>query len=147
VSSYFEALPLTEDEVRTSLLSTKTGSGSPLKDILQFVEDGSPPPYLEKESKYDVDRWHKSFGLSKGGIVKAVVNISGEEPNLEILWDGADGKSEQGGWFVQRMVELIRSQSALWGSNGQRDDLIICATLVLGNMARTGRYLQRTSKF
>ena len=77
----------------------------------------------------------KGFDLGKGAVVKAIVEVAGEEKNIDTLWD--DSETEKpGGEFVSRMVDWIRTHKSLKETN--RDDLLICATLSLGNICRRG---------
>lgn len=107
--------------------------------MLDFIEKGAPPSYWETCSDSDTERkrWSKSFGICKAAVIKAVVALAGEDKNLDVLWD-SQVASYPGGAFVERMVGWIKNtkfEDAGVHDDG-RDDLIICATLSLGNLAR-----------
>lgn len=75
----------------------------------------------------------KGFDNCKAAVVKAVVEVTGEQNEL---WDDSD-LEKPGGEFVDTMVQWIRAHRSLKETN--RDDLIICATLSLGNLATGGQ--------
>jgi len=51
-----------------------------------------------------------------------VVEVSGDDRNLDLLWDDSDD-SRPGGEFVSRMVDWIRAFVS--DGNNDRDDLVI----------------------
>ncbi|KAI0748021.1 hypothetical protein C8Q80DRAFT_1219351 [Daedaleopsis nitida] len=123
ICGLIESLCIDVEDVRLSLargLSFPDGehAGVPcLSDLLTF----------ERPSK------EKGFDLGKGAIVKAIVETAGEEKNIDTLWDDSEA-DKPGGAFVSRMVEWVRTHKSLKETN--RDDLVICATLSLGNICR-----------
>lgn len=80
----------------------------------------------------------KKFDICKAALIKAIVEVAGEEKNEDVLWDETE-EDQPGGAFVCRMVEWIRSCAN--GSTAGRDDLVICATLSLGNLARRRAFI------
>lgn len=124
-----ESLSLDSEELRLSLASSPQN----LSLILDFVERAAPPTYWEactsnvKERK----RWEATVGTCKAAVIKCVVTVAGEDKNLTTLWDPKNGEGFPGGWFVKRMVGWIKETKL-----EERDDLIICGTLSLGNLAR-----------
>ncbi|KAF8319301.1 hypothetical protein DL93DRAFT_169004 [Clavulina sp. PMI_390] len=124
-----------------SSTSSTTGADSPFYYLLTFVEHAAPPPEWATESR-DAAKWEKTLGMCKAAVIKAIVTVAGEDSLMDTLW----GTESGGGWFVQKMVEWIkRYPETVRGSNGMeidkkdeegRDDLVICATLCLGNVAR-----------
>jgi hypothetical protein len=137
-----ESLSLDSETVRIALASPFTTPNSskdsvPLMHLLDFVEKACPPWYWAScaESDKERERWNKMLSVCKAAVIKAVVTVAGEDKNLKILWDSA-AKECPGGWFVERMVTWLKNEK-VDGSNG-RDDLIICASLSLGNLGRNG---------
>ncbi|KAI5900352.1 uncharacterized protein SCHCODRAFT_02607671 [Schizophyllum commune H4-8] len=109
-----------------------------LSHMLDFVEHGGYPPVWRTVFD-DGDRRtkEKAFDVCKSAIVKAIVEMSGEERNEPILFASIGS----GGPYVERMVGWIKAfvKSADEASSSDslpRDDLVICATLSLGNLAR-----------
>ena len=98
-------------------------------DMSEYVPGWNDPGIPSEE----VTRWKGSVDLCKAAIIKAVVETTGEEKNLDILWDISSATNG----FVVRMVRWLHDakNSAV---QAVRDDLIICATLSLGNLARKG---------
>lgn len=76
----------------------------------------------------------KAFDICKAALIKAVVEVFGEEKNEEILWKSGDIE-HPGGDFVKRMVGWIKEYAE---TESNRDDLAICASLSLGNLIRQG---------
>lgn len=142
-----ESLALDVEDVRLALARgfffPTEHSGVPcLSTILDFVEQGNyPPTWKDPEVFDDAERMRKEkeFGICKAALVKAVVEIAGEEKNADILWDDSESL-KPGGPFVYRMVSWIKSYVEEAGSGevvrGLRDDLAIAASLSLGNLSR-----------
>jgi hypothetical protein len=110
---------------------------NPLLILQNFVEHGDlPPDYLSKESEAERKRLQKIVPTCKAAVIKVIVEVAGEDKNMEPMWAGRsedDGKvSVPEGWFVKEMLGWIRKLKDL----GSRDDLVICASLSLGNLAR-----------
>lgn len=108
--------------------------------MLDFVEKGKYPPlwYVQSENGLeggDVSKKEKAFDDCKAAVIKAVVEVSGDDKNLDILWDDSDD-TQPGGEFVSRMIDWIRAFVNGETSGNGRDDLVICATLSLGNITR-----------
>ncbi|KAG5727645.1 hypothetical protein E4T56_gene12251 [Termitomyces sp. T112] len=148
-----ESLALDVDEIRLSLAR---GLQSPtehndipcLSIILDFIENGSYPTSWAHAALDEADRKQKQkvFNICKAALIKAVVEVAGEDKNANILWD--DSKSEvPGGNFVHKMVDwLKRYVKDLDATTSEhppntrsifdREDMVICASLALGNLAR-----------
>ncbi|KZT68996.1 hypothetical protein DAEQUDRAFT_727172 [Daedalea quercina L-15889] len=130
-----ESLCLDVDEVRLSLgrvLKSPDGSESGvvcLMDMLTFLDKGDYPPFWSAETQSERASMEKGFDMCKAAIVKAVVEVAGEQNEL---WDDSNPE-KPGGEFVHTMVQWIRSHGGL--KERHREDLIICATLSLGNLA------------
>lgn len=148
VCALLEALVMDDEEVRLALVTDfktplQSGGASCLSEMLNFIEHGTLPPYYGSSSDEapDVDYSAKatSFARCKAAIVKAVVEVAGEDKSMEILWDDtSEDKEKPGGEFVDRMVQWIRTHKTLAMGESNRDDLIICATLCLANLVRKG---------
>ena len=138
VCGLIESLCIDVEDVRLSLARGLTfpdgehGGVACLSDLLTFIDKADYPPYWTPEERPSKE---KGFDLGMGAIVKAVVEVAGEEKNTDTLWDDSEA-DKPGGEFVSRMVEWIRRHKSLKESD--RDDLIICATLSLGNICRRG---------
>lgn len=150
--SHLESSALDVADVRLSLARGFTFPSEHLdvpcfSIMLDFVEKGRYAPlwYVQSESGLeggDVSKKEKAFDDCKAAVIKAVVEVSGDDRNLDLLWDDSDD-SRPGGEFVSRMIDWIRAfVSDGGGTHGiDRDDLVICATLSLGNITRGGMYL------
>ncbi|KAJ7632571.1 hypothetical protein FB45DRAFT_507396 [Roridomyces roridus] len=146
-----ESLSLDVEDVRLSLarglnFPAEHGGVPCLCTILDFVEKGDYPPFWQTVfPEADRKRRERVFDNCKAALIKSVVEVAGEERNEDVLWD--DSEDKPGGEFVCRMVDLIKkyvsdmdqtvpgtavSKDTLAG----RDDLVICASLSLGNLAR-----------
>jgi hypothetical protein len=116
-----------------------------LSTILNFVEQGDyPKTWNDPEVFDDTERARKEkvFGICKAALIKAIVEVAGEEKNAEILWTASNAE-QPGGPFVHRMVNWIQSYVEEVGALGDkheklRDDLVIAASLSLGNLCRRG---------
>ena len=138
VCGLIESLCIDVEDVRLSLARGLTfpdgehGGIACLSDLLTFVDKGDYSPYWTPEERPSKE---KGFDLGKGAIVKAIVETAGEEKNTDTLWDDSE-EDKPGGEFVSCMVDWIRTHKGL--KETSRDDLIICATLSLGNICRRG---------
>ncbi|KAF5357793.1 hypothetical protein D9756_001613 [Leucocoprinus leucothites] len=141
-----ESLSLDVEDIRITLARgyffPSEHSGVPcLSTILDFVELGDYPPTWTDSGVFDDserERKEKSFGMCKAALVKAVVEVAGEEKNSEVLWDDSNS-GQPGGRFISRMVGWIKSYVAQASDktvHRPRDDLIIAASLSLGNLSR-----------
>ena len=135
-----ESLSLDVEDVRLSLARgvpfPAEHNGVPcLSNILDFIEKGDYPP-LWSSSGIDVGL-EKKFDICKAALIKAIVEVAGEDKNEDVLWDETE-EDHPGGQFVCRMVNWIKTY--VGGGTAARDDLVICATLSLGNLARRGLY-------
>lgn len=105
-----------------------------LEDILTFVEHGDHPPlWAEELSAEERQRREKAFAFCKAAAIKVVVEVAGDDKNTDVLWDESE-PGTPGGPFVWKMVQWLRKHKDLKATG--RDDLVICATLSLGNICR-----------
>jgi hypothetical protein len=69
--------------------------------------------------------------------------VFGEEKNEDILWDETNPE-HPAGLVVERLVDWIKGYTAKLDAGDKtsvdRDDLAICASLSLGNLARKGAF-------
>lgn len=131
-----ESLSLDIEDFRLELARTSNQPVPSISILMDFVERGSYPPLWDSSIFDEVTRKakEKAFDICKAALIKAIVEVFGEEKNEEILWKSADLENP-GGDFVKRMVEWIKHYA---DSEGDRDDLAICASLSLGNLVRKG---------
>lgn len=101
-----------------------------LSDMLTFVGSGEYPLYWNEDP--DKQQYERSLDNCKGGVIKAIVEVAGEEKNADTLWDESED-DKPGGEFVSRMLEWIKTSKA-----SKREDLLICATLSIANLIRRG---------
>ncbi|KAJ6502596.1 hypothetical protein C8R45DRAFT_977130 [Mycena sanguinolenta] len=147
-----ESLSLDVEDVRLSLargvnFPAEHGGVSCLSTILDFIEKGDYPPFWKTAfPEAERKRRERVFDNCKAALIKSVVEVAGEERNEDVLWDDSEA-NKPGGEFVCRMVHLIKQyvsdmdQSTPGAevrkdSLAGRDDLVICASLSLGNLAR-----------
>ncbi|EMD38507.1 hypothetical protein CERSUDRAFT_113687 [Gelatoporia subvermispora B] len=133
-----ESLCLDVVDIRLSLARGLTfpdeHGGIPcLSDMLAFVERGDYPPYWSYDPPSERTAKEKGLDICKAAIIKAIVEVAGDEKNTDILWDDSE-EEHPGGKFVSTMVQWIRTHKSIKETN--RDDLLICATLSLGNLVR-----------
>jgi hypothetical protein len=137
--SLLEALALDDEDVRLSLargtsFPDEHGGVRCLGEMLEFIEHGDYHP-LWKDLPGDGAQRERTFDFCKAALIKAIVEIAGEEKNVDVLWDDSDEK-QPGGALVGQMAQWIKKHKDLKDSN--RDDLLVCATLTLGNLLRHG---------
>ncbi|KAF7338334.1 GTP binding [Mycena venus] len=147
-----ESLSLDVEDVRLSLarglnFPSEHGGVPCLCTILDFIEKGDYPPVWKTAfPEADRKRRERVFDNCKAALIKSVVEVAGEERNEDVLWDDSED-NKPGGEFVCRMVHLIKkyvSDMDQMTSGAEvtkdtlagRDDLVICASLSLGNLAR-----------
>ncbi|EJU05755.1 hypothetical protein DACRYDRAFT_98363 [Dacryopinax primogenitus] len=135
-----ESLALDLAEVRQLLgrsAASHTPENSYLAQIIRFVEQVQAPSYWSEHSDKDRKRWERTLAFCKAAVIKAIIAVSGEDANLDVLWNEKD---ESGGWFVKTMLKWIRSYKPRTKVNANEDDgyhdMAICGTLALGNLAR-----------
>ncbi|KAF9464652.1 hypothetical protein BDZ94DRAFT_1255595 [Collybia nuda] len=149
-----ESLSLDVEDIRLSLARglnfPAEHSGVPcLSAILDFIENGDYPPFWNLYGEVERKRKEKAFDICKAALIKAVVEVAGEESNEDVLWDDSE-EENPGGNFVSRMVAWIKRyvddiemtpppQTLQPRTLVDRDDLAICASLTLGNLARRGK--------
>lgn len=133
VCELIETVTMDIVDVRIALARGMVDNEEPacLRVMLDFIEFGDYVPGWENSGlgSEEVARWKRAVDLCKTAVIKAVVELSGEEANLTVLWDLAN---PQGG-FVARMLKWLQDAST---STDVRDDLVICSTLSLGNLVR-----------
>ncbi|KZS99283.1 hypothetical protein SISNIDRAFT_448166 [Sistotremastrum niveocremeum HHB9708] len=127
-STLLETLSLDVDSIRTSLADRAS-----LEPIVDFIEKAHYPSEWEFTSSEWQKAHEKTFDLCKGALIKAVVTVAGEDQNMDTLWQTSEGETPDA-WFVQRILQWITAHGS--GKGSARDDLLICATLSLGNLAR-----------
>ncbi|KAF9264723.1 hypothetical protein L218DRAFT_972334 [Marasmius fiardii PR-910] len=143
--SILESLSLDVEDVRLSLARgyqfPAEHSGVPCFGyILDFLEKGGISPlWKEMPASFDSKRKEKAFDMCKAALIKSVVEVVGEEHNEDVLWDDSE-PGTPGGEFVNRMVQWLRKfvadMDSSDGTSSHRTDLVICASLSLGNLAR-----------
>jgi len=143
--SHLESLALDVEDIRLSLargfvFPAEHQNIPCLSVMLNFIEQGSYAPlwYVQHETSLDdgeVRSQEKAFDDCKAAVIKAVVEVSGEEKNTDVLCDDSE-EIYPGGIFVCRMVNWIRAFVTTGSYGNLRDDMVICATLALGNLTR-----------
>ncbi|KAG8217480.1 hypothetical protein J3R82DRAFT_5625 [Butyriboletus roseoflavus] len=143
--SNLESLALDVEDIRLSLargfvFPAEHQNVPCLSAMLDFIEQGSYAPlwYVQHEASLDdgeVRSQEKAFDDCKAAVIKAVVEESGEEKNTDVLCDDSE-EIYPGGRFVSRMVNWVRAFVTTGSHGNLRDDLVICATLALGNLTR-----------
>ena len=139
--SLLEALALDDEDVRLSLargtsFPDEHGGVRCLAEMLEFIDRGDYHP-LWKDLPGDGAQRERTFDFCKAALIKAVVEIAGEEKNVDVLWDDSDEK-QPGGALVGQMTQWIKRHKDL--KDNDRDDLLVCATLTLGNLLRHGAF-------
>jgi hypothetical protein len=130
-----ESLSLDVEDVRLSFARGLTfpdeHDGVPcLSDMLNFLDCGDYPPWWADDP--DRAAYERSFENCKSGIIRAVVEVAGEQKNTDILWDESEDE-KPGGEFVSWMIQWIRK-----ADQKGKEGLLICATLTIGNLVRRG---------
>lgn len=136
VCELIEAATMDIVDVRLALARGLVDKEEPpcLQLLLEFIEYGDYMPGWDTTNvrAEEVARWKRAVDLCKTAVIKAVVELSGEEGNLTVLWDLT---APQGG-FIPRMLKWLHDANT---SEDIRDDLVICSTLSLGNLVRRGK--------
>ncbi|KAI0695924.1 hypothetical protein BC835DRAFT_1533592 [Cytidiella melzeri] len=139
-----EALCMDVEDIRLYLARGLTYpgeySGVPcLSDMLAFIEYGAPL-HLPSSDVSERENREKAMGRCKSALINAVTEVTGDKKNVDVLWDSSDPE-KPGGKFVERMVGWIRDNKGLaYGLHGARDDLVVCATVAVGNVVRKDAY-------
>jgi hypothetical protein len=152
----FESLSLDVEDIRLALARglhfPAEHAGVPcFSTVLDFIEHGAYPPSWPSSTLSDTERkrMEKIFDMCKAALIKSVVEVAGEDSNEDVLWDDSED-GNPGGSFVCRMVEWIKRYVAEMDTTiiecdtqleslSKRDDMVICASLALGNLARRGK--------
>ncbi|KAF5391423.1 hypothetical protein D9757_001930 [Collybiopsis confluens] len=140
--THIESLSLDVEEVRLALArELNSSSGSSLRSILAFIENGGPSPlWSNAPDDFDAPRKIKALAMCRAAMIKTVVEVTGENGTEKSLWDESSGGS--GGEFVLMMVRWLTSYvSDMDAGNGalfDRPELATCASLSLGNLTRRG---------
>ncbi|TEB35889.1 hypothetical protein FA13DRAFT_1752625 [Coprinellus micaceus] len=105
----------------------------------EHLGNGTYPPTWSHPtiSREDRERKEKKFNMCKAALIKSVVEVAGEEKNGDVLWDDSVDNNP-GGEFVHTMAKWIKDYVDTVEKNPSalhRDDLVICASLSLGNLA------------
>ncbi|CAK5264572.1 unnamed protein product [Mycena citricolor] len=146
-----ESLSLDIEDVRLSLgrgfvFHSEHGGVPCLSTILDFIEFGDYPPIWQQAfPEADRKKRERVFDNCKAALIKVVVEVTGEERNEDVLW--GESAEQPGGEFVCRMVSWLKRYVADMDQRtgrtpdpatpfGHRDDIAICASLSLGNLAR-----------
>ncbi|EJD06025.1 uncharacterized protein FOMMEDRAFT_104451 [Fomitiporia mediterranea MF3/22] len=130
-----ETLTMDIEDVRLALARGMAYNEQPpcLALMLDFIESAEYATGWQDSGipQEEVVRWKHALDLCKTAIIRSVVEISGEEDNLDVLWD--DAMPQNG--FVSRLIKWLQPTQDT--SPGQvHDDLVICGTLSLGNLVR-----------
>ncbi|KAG9103570.1 hypothetical protein FRC06_009822, partial [Ceratobasidium sp. 370] len=140
-SMLLESLTLDSEPIRLALAQDPAY----LRTILRFIELAQPLSdwRTADTSGKEKAKWEKTVGLCKGAVIKALVAVAGEDKAISYLWDnkqlGEGGQTAPGGWFVAALLGWIKQYRTVARSDA-REDLVICATLALGNLARRDDY-------
>jgi hypothetical protein len=148
-----ESLSLDVEDVRLSLargfnFPAEHGGIPCLSAMLDFIEKGDNHPLWYSDPTLDEPerkRRERSFGICKAAVIKAVVEMAGEEKNEDLLWDDSE-TTKPGGEFVCKMVEWVKKyveymeKAPVDAVADGRDDLVICGSLSLGNLSRRGLF-------
>ena len=139
VSELIETLSIDVEDVRMALaIGLKSKQSTPsslLFKLLNFVENGNFASHWAHEDDSLVEDWQKTFQDCKAAIIKAIVETTGDEKVLQVMWDLDNHEG-----FVAKMVQWLRNFQQAPLSEG-RDDFAICASLSLGNLIRQGTIL------
>ncbi|KAG6854319.1 hypothetical protein C0991_008214 [Blastosporella zonata] len=115
-----------------------------LSIVLDFIEKGTYPASWSYAILDQTERKQKekAFNICKAALIKAVVEVAGEDQNSDVLWDDSEPEMP-GGNFVYRMVDWLKryvedldTNASPVESISDREDMVICASLSLGNLAR-----------
>ena len=92
---FLESLALDVEDFRLSLarglhFPAEHDGVSCLSCMLSFVETGCYHPLWHEGDFPDVKGHEKAFEICKGAMIKAIVEVSGEEKNEDVLWDEED---------------------------------------------------------
>ena len=96
--------------------------------MLDFVESAEYLPFWEDGvSTEEVKRRKRAVDFCKTAIIRSIVEVAGEDSNSDALWRD----SVQESVFVSRLLGWLQATHTHY-------DLVICATLSLGNLVRQG---------
>lgn len=139
VCALLESATMDVEDVRTSLARGLSTNERPhcFSTMLDFIEQAQyPHEWVNSIVNHgEVAKMKRVLDLCKTAVIRAVVEVSGEDDNLNILWDI---RREESG-FISRLLRWIKEAHDV-KSDTVKDDLVICATLCLGNMVRGGMY-------
>ncbi|KAG6818154.1 hypothetical protein H0H87_000059 [Tephrocybe sp. NHM501043] len=134
--------------IHSPVTPTEQGDLHCLSIILDFIERGTYPTLWRHTIPDETRRkkMEKAFNICKAALIKAVVEVAGEDHIGNVLWN--DSESEvPGGKFVRRMVDWLKryvenldavasDHTPRIQSISDREDMVICASLSLGNLIR-----------
>lgn len=138
VAELLETVTMDIEDARLALARGMAFDEQPpcLAPMLDFIESAEYMPNWEESlaTEADIKRWRRAVDICKTAVIRATVEVSGEEENLDVLWDSA--MPENG--FVSRLTRWLQKDHA-------PEDLVICATLSLGNLVRRGKAINQES--
>ena len=140
VCELLESATMDVEDVRISLARGLSLNEPPhcLSIMLNFIEKAEYPAEWVNSATNQSEsaKMKRVVDLCKTAVIRAVVEVSGEDDNLNVLWDVKQSE----GIFVSRLLQWIKDARDS-NSGSIRDDLVICATLCLGNLVRGGELL------
>lgn len=149
----FESLSLDVEDIRLELARAKcyprpAPDGEPISclvALINFIEHGTYPA-LWKTAVFDdaeLKKKTKAFDICKAALIKAVVEVFGEQKNEDLLWLPVSDAARPGGPLISRLVGWIagyvKAKDEGKDEDMYRADMAICASLSLGNLARKGK--------
>jgi hypothetical protein len=126
-----ESLSLDSEVARISMASDDV-----LKPLVKFVENDGYPKSWSRAITTDRESMQKTFDICRGAMITVLTSIAGETHNSDKLWGSTPDPSS---WFATTMLRWISLFSAdLKEGRETREELAICGTLCIGNLAREG---------
>ncbi|KAL5533312.1 hypothetical protein ACEPAF_5088 [Sanghuangporus sanghuang] len=129
VCQLIEGMTMDIEDVRLDLARGMAENEEPpcLALMLDFIESAEYLPFWEEHDlpTEEVNRWKRAVDFCKTAVIRSVVEVTGEDGNLDVLWNDAVQESA----FVSRLLSWLQATQS-------HDDLVICAALSLGNLVR-----------
>ncbi|KAL5529049.1 hypothetical protein ACEPAG_5023 [Sanghuangporus baumii] len=129
VCQLMEGMTMDIEDVRLDLARGIAENEEPpcLALMLDFIESAEYLPFWEEHDlpTEEVNRWKRAVDFCKTAVIRSVVEVAGEDGNLDVLWNDSVEESA----FVSRLLSWLQATQS-------HDDLVICATLSLGNLVR-----------
>ena len=115
---------------RGTVFLDKLDSVCCLGEMLEFINRGDYHPW--KDLPGDGLQRECTFAFCKAMLIKALVEIAGEEKHVDVLspWDDSDKKQPGDASWTDGAVD----QDAQGPKHNHRDDLLVCVSLTLGNL-------------